>query len=372
MIAISAQADAGRLGLNNSTLVAYNKGITDRMIAKKDIPLTYGASDYSQISNFVSSLSFIANRFLKPFYGKDSNGNSIFNASEAGAYSNSLRDIIAFFSAINQTDSKDKSFLPTQLSLTLDGISGWVIGNLFKVNDEFIPQHYKRKDGQLGYIITKINHNVVDNNWTTTIKGYPFNLDNDKFPADDDFSYTLVINYNPHIAGLGGSSGPILSVKINPSQVVKTVYAPAFDRKYPNAPKGFRTLLTGHATIEGFAPGNTAYDLNNPGSFISNVGGGPKPIALGLRPNKLTPGGFAKFATLEDGIATQVAQINRIITGKSDAYYNDPNITLERYIKKYAPGEQSIRYIAQMIGFFEGQGLTITQTSKIADIIKLN
>jgi hypothetical protein len=246
MIAISAQADAGRLGLNNSTLVAYNKGITDRMIAKKNTPLTYGVEDMSQLNNFVSALSLIANRFLKPFYtgipsnaylgGGDQFLKSTFNASEAGMYSNSLRDIIAFFSAILQTDNKDKSFLPTQLSLTIDGISGWVIGNLFKVNDEFIPQHYKRADNNLGYIITKINHNIVDNNWTTTIKGYPFNLDSNKPSTDSDFPYTLVINYNANLAGLG--QGGAVTMDLQPSRNRKSAY-----EKAETAEPGFKAKV---------------------------------------------------------------------------------------------------------------------------------
>lgn len=220
MIAISAQSDAGKLGLNNSTLVSYNKDTTDRMIAKKDSPLTAGIAESILANNFVSSLSLIANRFLKPFYaGVELNmgagGFTIeraFNASEFGMYSNSLRDIMAFFSSYSQTDNKDTSFLPTQISLTLDGIAGWVIGNLFKVDTTFIPQYYKRKDLKSGYIVTKIGHQVENNSWTTTIKGYPFNFASSGKVSNDKYSYTLVITYNPSLAALTGGSGTAVSV----------------------------------------------------------------------------------------------------------------------------------------------------------------
>jgi hypothetical protein len=177
MIAISAQSEAGKMGLDNSTNVSYNLGISDRMLPKKDSPITGGTTD-NQLTNFISSISVIANKFFKPLYKDFADENketlSSFNASEAGVYSNSLRDIILFFNSIRNTDNKEKAIFPTQISLTLDGISGFVIGNLFKVNQEFIPNYYKKANGKLGYLITKIGQSIQDNSWTTTIQGYPF------------------------------------------------------------------------------------------------------------------------------------------------------------------------------------------------------
>lgn len=210
MIAISAQSDAGRLGLDNSTLVSYNKGITDRMIAKKDSPLStinlFNTND--QLNNFISSLSVLANRYLKPLFPPS--GPGTFNVNESDSYSNSLRDVINFISSIRNSDNKDKGFIPTQISLTIDGIAGWVIGNLFKVDETFIPKYYKRKDGKSGYIVTKIGHQVENNSWTTTIKGYPFNLDGSRLASNDTkgVNFTIVVGYNPNNVTPNGP-GPI-------------------------------------------------------------------------------------------------------------------------------------------------------------------
>jgi hypothetical protein len=268
MIAISAQSDAGKLGLNNSTLVSYNKDTTDRMIAKKDTPLVDGINDTTLINNFVSSLSLIANRFLKPFYsgrlveGKIEN---IFNASEAGMYSNSLRDIITFFSSISQTDNKDTSFLPTQISLTLDGIAGWVIGNLFKVDNTFIPQYYKRKDLKSGYIITKIGHQVENNSWTTTIKGYPFNFASSGIKANDTYSYTLVITYNPSLAALKGGSGTTASIC---GDVTQRKYWDI--TRYPAV--AYRPTPIPEADIVNYLKNNKNYSLSVRRSVLASIG----------------------------------------------------------------------------------------------------
>ena len=224
MVAISAQSDAGRLGLDNSTLVSYNKGITDRMIAKKDSPLSvispFNTND--QLNNFISSLSVLANRYLKPLFPPS--GVGTYNVGESDSYSNSLRDVINFISSIKNTDNKDKGFIPTQISLTIDGIAGWVIGNLFKVDETFIPQYYKRKDHKSGYIVTKIGHQVENNSWTTTIKGYPFNLDGSRLASDDTsgVDFTIVVGYNPNNVTASGP-GPI-TVNIKASKNRQAAY----------------------------------------------------------------------------------------------------------------------------------------------------
>jgi hypothetical protein len=212
MIAISAQSDAGRLGLDNSTLVNYNNNITDRMIAKKDAPLsTINPSNINdQLSNFISSLAVLSNRYLKPLF--PATGPGTYNANEADSYSNALRDVINFISSIRNSDNKDKGFIPTQISLTIDGIAGWVIGNLFKVDETFIPKYYKRKASKLGYIVTKIGHQVESNSWTTIIKGYPFNLDTNTSISNDTtdvngkpISFSIVVGYDPNQINTAGN-----------------------------------------------------------------------------------------------------------------------------------------------------------------------
>ena len=218
MIAISAQSEAGKMGLDNSTNVSYNLGISDRMLPKKDSPITGGATD-NQLTNFISSLSIISNKFFKPLFQSpevDPDTGTVeinsFNVSEVGSYSNSLRDILSFFSFIYNTDNKEKAIFPTQISLTLDGISGFVIGNLFKVNQEFIPNYYKRANGKLGYLITKIGQSIQDNSWTTTIQGYPFNIDSSTIVSNDaNIPFDLIVNYNPNIVG-NSPSGNIVSI----------------------------------------------------------------------------------------------------------------------------------------------------------------
>lgn len=247
IVAISAQTDAGKLGLNNSTLVGFNEGITDRNILRKDSYLNNIINSREEqektiVANYVGSLSFIVNEYLKNFLGKgirtasgatpaqiaaaelnkksglpggiktgfdtftpavtiisvDSN----FDYSSALSYSNALRDIIYFFTSLNSfnTDNKGKSFIPTLLSMTIDGLAGFIIGNLFKVDSQFVPNFYK-KGKTASYILTKVNHEIANNDWTTTISGYPFNLESNSLEVKNINDFTVIVSTNPNPVG---------------------------------------------------------------------------------------------------------------------------------------------------------------------------
>ena len=223
MIAISAQSNAGTLGLDNSTLVGYNEGITDRMIPKKESYINDIENQQATIvTNYVSSLSFILNEYIKNFFGKgssdnyitvydntlasknpvikyDGDGDKIFNAGKAGSYSNSLRDITYFFTSLESfnNDNKGKAIIPTLISLTIDGLAGFIIGNLFKIDNTFVPNYYKKGD-KLGYLITKLNHNIQNNDWTTIISGYPFNLESNAAETKDISNFSVVVSIDPN------------------------------------------------------------------------------------------------------------------------------------------------------------------------------
>jgi hypothetical protein len=208
IIAISAQDQAGALGSNNSTLVGFNDGVTDRLMPRKDSYLndihSREKAESTLIYNYISSLSYITSNYLKNLlganttiipatvgnnvtpYGKVLGGSaaqvivspSAFSPDQSLSFSNALRDIMYFFTSVSSFNesNKEKQFIPTLLSLTIDGLSGFIIGNLFKVDDKFVPNYYKKGE-KLGYTITKVNHELTNNDWITTISGYPFNLD---------------------------------------------------------------------------------------------------------------------------------------------------------------------------------------------------
>jgi hypothetical protein len=175
IIAVAAQSDAGKLGLENSTMIAYNTGIRDRMISKRDNPVASNTSKEQQAAGFTLALGDLSELFNSMDRGW---GDSELQVDDIDKYKKALTDIIVFFTSQYKADNKYKSILPTKLSLTTDGIGGLIIGNIFNIDKTFTPQGYKGNKGvgiDLQYIITNIKQEVGSNGqWTTIIEGNPF------------------------------------------------------------------------------------------------------------------------------------------------------------------------------------------------------
>jgi hypothetical protein len=62
--------------------------------------------------------------------------------------------------------SSEVGFIPLSFELILDGISGIKIYNKLKINNEFLPSNYPES---LSFIITKVNHNISNNSWDTSL-----------------------------------------------------------------------------------------------------------------------------------------------------------------------------------------------------------
>jgi len=196
IVAIGAQVGGGALGIDTTTLVAFNKSIRDRIIPIKDAPTSTPVEEdpalqQEKLTKSLSILYTLGADLKAEWYGADGK----FNVDEAGKYQNALKDLIAFFKALGKTKTKNKAILPTVLSLDIDGIGGMVIGNLFKINSDIIPKGYKNEDNgvgsRLGYILTGIGHSLKGNDWVTKLEAQTIILDNPQ-GKDIDFGALTV------------------------------------------------------------------------------------------------------------------------------------------------------------------------------------
>ena len=71
-------------------------------------------------------------------------------------------------------DASDPGLIPVQLSITMDGIAGFVIGQVFKIKnvERVLPENYKN----YGFILTAIDHSINAGRWETTVKALTFKL----------------------------------------------------------------------------------------------------------------------------------------------------------------------------------------------------
>ena len=178
MVAIGAQVKGGALGTNTDTLVDFNKGLIDRIIPQKDSPTSTpnptndAAIEIKKLEELQKSWAIIADLFLElnPDWW-ESRGD--YDIEQSAKYSNALKDIIAYFTSIINKNTKNRAIIPTKLSLTMDGIGGMIIGNMFKINDDALPSGYKGGKGvagaKIGYVVTGLGHKIDNNDWTTQV-----------------------------------------------------------------------------------------------------------------------------------------------------------------------------------------------------------
>ena len=183
IIAISAQdpEGIGTLGYDNATLVAWNDGISDRLIPKK---LTNPNDLLSAKNKPVSYLLPFLTQMYQYF-------NIIAGTSSKddinlvyGGLNFAFRDFLAHLDRTNGGNNAYKTIIPTELNVTLDGIGGIIIGNLFKINEDIVPNGYKGVLGRkLAYIVTGLGHSISNNDWTTDLKAYPIVFEQSKGTA---------------------------------------------------------------------------------------------------------------------------------------------------------------------------------------------
>ena len=183
IIAISAQdpAGIGTLGYDNATLVAWNDGISDRLIPKRltnpnDL-LDKDNKPVSYLLPFLTQMYQYFNIIAGTSSGDDIN-------LVYGGLNFAFRDFLAHLDRTNGGNNIYKTIIPTELNITLDGIGGIIIGNLFKINEDIVPKGYKGVLGRkLAYIVTGLGHNISDNDWTTDLKAYPIVFEQSKGTA---------------------------------------------------------------------------------------------------------------------------------------------------------------------------------------------
>jgi len=177
MIAIGSQVKGGQLGIQNNTMIDFNKGLIDRIIPSKDLPNQKSIQQSTSDNKMAASLASIIQLFAS-FIKEGPTSTDATSTNLDSLYSqakNSLRDIIVYFQSTINSSSANRSIIPIKFSFEMDGIGGLVIGHLFKINDDILPKGYKKAN--LGQTITGISHTVNNSDWTTKIDALNIILD---------------------------------------------------------------------------------------------------------------------------------------------------------------------------------------------------
>ena len=102
---------------------------------------------------------------------------------------------------ITGNPSNQQGFIPVELQLTLDGISGVKIYQKININQKFLPSEYQsnRVTNTLDFVIKTVNHQIQDEKWETqltTISIPPSGPQNTELIDDGLFTYLTLDENN--------------------------------------------------------------------------------------------------------------------------------------------------------------------------------
>jgi len=212
-IAIGAQAKGGQLGMQNNTMIDFNRNLTDRIIPEKvdgiNSPTGSVENNKPTITNGVAQ---IVNLFASL---KSKDTKTDYSTLTANA-KNSLHDVIAYFQTICKSPGSNRNIIPTKFTCEIDGIGGLIIGHMFKLPPNIIPRGY-RGDGagvQMGQAINRIGHSISNGDWVTKIETLNMVLEDpvsniafSSLNLSDLTTITAAIVSNEIQAGGGGGTG---------------------------------------------------------------------------------------------------------------------------------------------------------------------
>jgi len=189
MITIGAQANGYVTGQDSTALSTMNLGLTDRVKQEWVEPLkptsTTSEPTQSLEQKYATEISSY-NKFIQEM------GSNTWNQDDIDAFSNSISSFAEYDQAsktlkerqTNPTASSPNiGFLPFDLTLEIDGLSGMKVYQKFITDTEFLPSNYPQS---LEFLIKGIKNEIKDNQWVTTIESLA--IPKNPFGKKEDFN----------------------------------------------------------------------------------------------------------------------------------------------------------------------------------------
>ena len=176
MIAIGAQVSGNKLSANATSFSNYNKGLEDRVI-----PTKQNADDFVQTTEEEAKeaeIKTVQDAWNKQINQKNEQGNSLFESiyqlknfltEDISALEELTYNYMSMMMGklVEDKQLQSPAFLPFNLSMDIDGLSGIKLFEKFVIDDRILPPSYGKDNVDL--LAKSVNHNVSPQAWITQI-----------------------------------------------------------------------------------------------------------------------------------------------------------------------------------------------------------
>lgn len=388
-VTIGAQANGNVVGENATALSRWNVGLYDRIIKEKLDTATNNNTNTTGTQNLLLQNFSTVGALYGGIDDRSITTEIIESSKNAGV------DLFKHY--VGSLDIPGIGFLPIDLELTMDGLSGIKIYESYTADTRILPARYKNA---IQFITTGVSHKIQNNDWTTTLssisgpkydgvtisspKSLQFNFVS-RSPSDlgsSDCSrvtplvdQSLAVPRQRKDKNPGTKAGVKLNdIKARNQKFIWSEYLPTLE-KIPGLTKGLKVLITAQAIHEGYWDTTASRRNHNPG----NIG------------NK-DDGSRVDYGTLENGIKKQISYVQEVANGTrykfgkitrptkyskelkqcTSAFEINYQGELGYYLWVYATGPRVDNgYLEDLLGFFQYNGININYKTKIQDIIKI-
>jgi hypothetical protein len=184
-IAIGAQGNGNNLGSNSTPISSFNEGLTDRMMTVKGNANSVKADPNKGFYQWLKSYTKYEQFKIKVTSESQVKNESI-TQTDIDLYRSFLVDMMKYDLGVYTTTNNipGTGFIPLNLQLTMDGLSGIRQYQTFDIDETLLPSEYNDK---LKFITTTVTNKIDTKGWETTINslGVPKN-NKDPKPVDQN------------------------------------------------------------------------------------------------------------------------------------------------------------------------------------------
>jgi GH24 family phage-related lysozyme (muramidase) len=160
-ITVAAQASANKVGTDAVAISRLNVGYTDRIVKKKSSKGDDDIDDLKSVVAYSDNLQ-LRSTLISNIDNGEVNDNDINTAKQA------LVDLYKYEMGqyTKNNNIQGKGFIPVNLNLTMDGLSGIKLFEAYTINDEILPSNYRNA---IRFINRGVTHKIDDKGWITML-----------------------------------------------------------------------------------------------------------------------------------------------------------------------------------------------------------
>lgn len=167
IITIGAQANGSMKGEDATAFSSWNEGLLDRIIPYKSNYQSSNSAPEGEATTLNDKFKNIQQEYLNYITSQTTYA---WDAEKVTEFPSILTNMITFTQTSTATVEKKATsalgFIPINLNLTFEGMSGMKIFNQFNVESTFLPRRY---GDTLRFLIKGISHKIENNRWLTSV-----------------------------------------------------------------------------------------------------------------------------------------------------------------------------------------------------------